>query len=240
MFIYKTTNLVNGKYYIGKYAGKRSTYLGSGVALQKAIDKYGKNNFKRIILEKCSTLTELAYREKYWIELFDAVNDPRSYNIAEGGCGGFSYITKQHYKDNLDKKYGPLLDRPINAISRDYKKEFVVDNGKEVVLITGMDKVCNYLGMSRGQVHNYLLQEGPTSGYKFNSLEIDYYKDSYYLIDGVRYGTSKEVCERYNISKAVLSHRCLKSDRVDWWRIVEVKDKWKLLDINKNFHILDI
>ena len=50
-FIYRTTNLINNKYY-----GKHSThnindgYLGSGVLLYKAIKKYSKENFSRDIL----------------------------------------------------------------------------------------------------------------------------------------------------------------------------------------------
>ena len=229
MFIYKTTNLLNGKYYIGKYAGKRSTYLGSGIHLKSAIEKYGRENFKRVVIEECKSLKELSDREKHWIELFDAVNDPRSYNLTEGGQGGFSHITKAQYADNLDKKYGLMLERPSNAISDYYEEEYVVCAGGEVSVLTGMDEVCKHLGMSRVQVHHYLLQKGATSGYKFNSLEIDSYTDKYYLIDGVQYKTSKEVCDKYKVSQGTLSHRCLKSDRIDWWRIVEVKEKWKKL-----------
>ena len=51
-FIYKTTNLVNGKIYVGKHEFSKdkrlnSSYLGSGVALKRAIIKYGKENFNR-------------------------------------------------------------------------------------------------------------------------------------------------------------------------------------------------
>ena len=47
MIIYKTTNLVNGKIYIGFYSGDRKSYLGSGVLIKKSIKKYGKDSFKR-------------------------------------------------------------------------------------------------------------------------------------------------------------------------------------------------
>ena len=39
MVIYKTTNLINGKYYIGKDIHNNPKYLGSGIALRKAIEK---------------------------------------------------------------------------------------------------------------------------------------------------------------------------------------------------------
>ena len=47
MIIYKTTNLINGKIYIGMSKNKKENYLGSGIYLKYAIDKYGKENFKK-------------------------------------------------------------------------------------------------------------------------------------------------------------------------------------------------
>lgn len=229
MFIYKTTNLLNGKYYIGKYAGKRSTYLGSGIHLKSALEKYGRKNFKRIIIEECKSLKELSDREKYWIELFDAVNDPRSYNLTEGGQGGFSHITKTHYTANLDKKYGKVIQQPPHAITSDHIQEYVVTLDGVSKIFTGMDSVSNYLEIERSQVYKYFNLEKPKKGYKHISLSVDTYTDYFYLIDGVQYETSKEVCNKYNISQGTLSHRCLKSDRFDWWKIVEVKEKWKKL-----------
>ena len=55
-FIYITTNNINGKKYIGqkKYdkEGKWKTYLGSGIILNRAIKKYGAENFSKEIIEK--------------------------------------------------------------------------------------------------------------------------------------------------------------------------------------------
>ena len=88
MQIYKTINQVNGKWYIGKDAGDRAYYYGSGKALKNAILKYGKENFKKIILETCETKEQLIEREKHWISVTNAVTDKMSYNIAAGGEGG--------------------------------------------------------------------------------------------------------------------------------------------------------
>ena len=50
--IYKTTNLINGKYYIGKHETDdiNDDYLGSGIALLAAIKKYGRENFTKEVL----------------------------------------------------------------------------------------------------------------------------------------------------------------------------------------------
>jgi len=50
MIIYKSTNLVNGKFYVGQDSKNYPDYYGSGLILKIAIDKYGKDNFKKEIL----------------------------------------------------------------------------------------------------------------------------------------------------------------------------------------------
>lgn len=87
-FVYKTTNLLNGRFYIGKSSKVNSNYLGSGKLITKAIKKYGVDNFRREILENCDLLEEL---EK--AELFHLNNNldcfvPKGYNILHGSNGG--------------------------------------------------------------------------------------------------------------------------------------------------------
>ena len=88
MYIYKITNKINGKWYIGKHNGKDPNYMGSGKLLKRAIDKHGSENFEKVILESCSSEKELNEREIYWIDSTNAVKDPSSYNLATGGTGG--------------------------------------------------------------------------------------------------------------------------------------------------------
>lgn len=90
--IYKTTNIVNGKYYVGAHRTKdrNDSYLGSGVALKRAIEKYGKENFNREILEECESEDIMFKREA---EIVDVIlEDPNSYNMTRGGKGGFNHI----------------------------------------------------------------------------------------------------------------------------------------------------
>lgn len=86
--IYKTTNILNGKWYIGKDQNNNPEYLGSGKLLSRAIAKYGKSGFRKEILKNVDTIHELNKLEIFFIEQYNAINDENSYNIAGGGHGG--------------------------------------------------------------------------------------------------------------------------------------------------------
>lgn len=103
MIIYKTTNLTTGKIYIGKDKKNNPDYIGSGKILKYAIKKYGKENFKKEILEECSSLQELSDREKYWISKLNSTDRQIGYNIAEGGLGGDTF-SKNPNKEKIRNK----------------------------------------------------------------------------------------------------------------------------------------
>lgn len=91
MYIYKTTNLITGKFYIGKRVYRKKDdnwYLGSGIYLKRAIKKYGREFFIKEIIEWCKDKETLCEREKYWIVFFDATNSNIGYNLSGGGDGG--------------------------------------------------------------------------------------------------------------------------------------------------------
>ena len=88
MHIYRITNLVNGKMYIGMTNGNNKQYIGSGKLLKQAIAKYGIKNFNREILETCETDEELRAAEAKWIKQENAVASREYYNLCEGGRGG--------------------------------------------------------------------------------------------------------------------------------------------------------
>lgn len=97
-FIYLTTNKINDKKYVGmcKYSHEKD-YIGSGKLLKKAIEKYGKENFVRTILEECSTFEEMCISEKKWITELKAVESEQYYNLYEGGLGGCSKSMKEYW-----------------------------------------------------------------------------------------------------------------------------------------------
>lgn len=58
MVVYLTTNMINGKQYIGLDKKNNPSYLGSGLMLKRAIKKYGRANFVKEILQECSSMQE--------------------------------------------------------------------------------------------------------------------------------------------------------------------------------------
>jgi group I intron endonuclease len=102
MIIYKTTNLINGKIYVGKDVKNLDTYLGSGFLLKNAINKYGVENFKKEILEYCENKNQLEKREKYWIKKLNSIKF--GYNLTEGGTGGDTFSNKPESLKNETRK----------------------------------------------------------------------------------------------------------------------------------------
>ena len=93
--IYKTTNTVNNKIYIGKHQTENLTddYLGSGKILIQAIKKYGKEKFIKEILYKFDNEEEMNLMEtKIVDEEFIIRKD--TYNLALGGGGNWNSINK--------------------------------------------------------------------------------------------------------------------------------------------------
>lgn len=89
IIIYKTTNLVNGKIYIGQHTiknkgGNDEWYLGSGTLLWRAIEKFGKENFKRKVICKVYEQELANELEEFFIKKYDSTNLEKGYNILSG------------------------------------------------------------------------------------------------------------------------------------------------------------
>jgi len=94
--IYKTTNKISGKIYIGKSQVKNNNYLGSGLYLKRALKKYGKENFIREIIEdNIKDPIILCEKEIYWIEKLNSRNPKTGYNISKGGDGHSAKHSKE-------------------------------------------------------------------------------------------------------------------------------------------------
>lgn len=86
--VYQTTNLLNGKIYVGKHTTKNlnDSYLGGGKVLKAAIKKHGRGNFKREILI-CALSEKYAFELEAEIVTTEFVKRKDVYNRIEGGGG---------------------------------------------------------------------------------------------------------------------------------------------------------
>lgn len=91
--IYKITNAINNKYYIGRHSTHNvdDGYMGSGIGIKNAIRKYGRENFVTEILDEANSSAELWELEKNYVNE-NVVKDENSYNMCVGG---------QHYLQGL-------------------------------------------------------------------------------------------------------------------------------------------
>lgn len=115
--IYKTTNNINGKFYIGSHKTQdiNDDYIGSGKYLKRSIEKNGLDNFTKEILFIYNTPEEM-YAMEAKIVNEDFLAEENTYNLKIGGFGGWDYINKNGVSNpslgraaadiSLEKKWG--------------------------------------------------------------------------------------------------------------------------------------
>jgi hypothetical protein len=102
-FIYKTTNLLSGKYYIGMHSTSNleDGYMGSGKRLRYSVNKYGKENHRVEIIEFLQDRNELKKREREIVNLNEIAKQD-CLNLMVGGDGGRGF-TIEEQKANAKK-----------------------------------------------------------------------------------------------------------------------------------------
>lgn len=131
-YLYEIRNNVNGKIYLGVHKTKdiNDGYMGSGKVIRYAIEKYGIENFTKVILEQFDSSEKMFAREKEVItEEFLKRNDV--YNLRRGGYGGFDYLNdnseahskraKKGYAKSLKNMNLSDLGKKGNRIQREKK-----------------------------------------------------------------------------------------------------------------------
>ena len=126
-YVYKITNNINGKIYVGKRSCKCSieddTYFGSGIALKSAIKKYGKENFSKTIIIICES-SEEAYEIESVIVNVDFIKLEDTYNLCGGGIGagigeGHPMFGKRGYKHSDEAKMKISISQKGKVLSEE-------------------------------------------------------------------------------------------------------------------------
>ncbi len=118
-YIYKITNTVNNKVYIGQTKNKNErkhqhfcelrNNKHTNKHLQHSFNKYGEGNFTYEIIEHCD-ISNVDEREKYWISCFSSIDMRYGYNIEEGGCQ--TKNLSQFTRNKISKKAKERFQNP--------------------------------------------------------------------------------------------------------------------------------
>ena len=183
-FIYKITNTINGKSYIGQtiqnvkerfyqHCATKCSQAILNMVIHKAINKYGKSNFTIEVIEEVES-TNLNDRERYWIRYYDSYNN--GYNSTKGGQDGIKLFK------NLDTE----------SIVREYK------SGKS------LREIGRLFNVDKQTIKDLLVRNNinlrTTKTYKLSQ------KDREDIIKDLSLGLSrKEIISKWHISKGYLS-----------------------------------
>ena len=194
-FIYKTTNLLSGKYYIGMHStyNLNDGYMGSGNRLRRSLKKHGKENHVVEILEFCLSLDELKKREEEIVNLNEIAKE-ECLNLRVGGTGGFTSeqqkinALKSHKKQkHLRETNKEWKEKNIEAKSKSMKQQYEkgVRDRKIVLDWTGLNhseetkKIMSELKKGKGLgIENsqfgtcWIEKEGSNKKIKKEELEI--------------------------------------------------------------------
>jgi len=125
VFIYKITNNVNNKFYIGKttmsierrFQHHKRCKQPEKMVLEKAILKYGKENFTIKCIDIANNLEELNLKEIEYIK-----NLKPNYNVSPGGTGGALFLGKKHTEESKNKIRQKRIGAKVSMETREKMK----------------------------------------------------------------------------------------------------------------------
>ena len=118
-YIYKKTIIKTGKCYIGKHNGNNNNYKGGGVDYLNDYKKFITNrklDLKEEILEYINDVSTLNEREKYWLDYYDAADNPLFYNKTNKSYG------PSNHTNESKSKIGKSNSKPKPQIFKDKMK----------------------------------------------------------------------------------------------------------------------
>jgi hypothetical protein len=149
--VYKTTNKVNERYYIGvhKTTNPYDDYVGSGKLLKRAIEKYGIEHFTKEVLFIFGTPEEAFTKEKELVTV-DLLESGECYNLKVGGEGGWDHVNtgccsdkNKRYDDNYQKLVSPFSNQERFLELDEATRKRIID-GKNVGRLKGLLAMKEY------------------------------------------------------------------------------------------------
>lgn len=208
-FVYETTNLINGK----KYRGAHSTenicdgYLGSGIALHRAIKKYGKDNFSRSILEFYDSLDDLYAGERAYVDNIWVLNE-FSYNLCIGGGKSGAGVESKLYGNKLSKE-------TRNKIGIANKRALL---GKKIPIDVKVKISCGVSNHWRNNEHPFLTRHGKSTN-RYVTISDEVLQTIFKLY--LEYYSINEISKFVSISPKIIRSRLVSAG------IYDVNNKWK-------------
>jgi group I intron endonuclease len=199
--IYKITNKLNGKIYIGQSTKDDPSYLGSGIIIIKSVEKYGRDNFIKEVIEYCEG-DVVNEREIYWINFYNSTDRKIGYNISTGGNGG-NLGDMVNEKISLRQK-GKILSKDI------FGNIFIVDknderylNGELVGFHKNMKPSNKGVPMSDEQKQKLRKPKPKTEEYKNKMRDAINKRPKIMIVclnTGVVYNSMKDAAEELNLT----------------------------------------
>lgn len=192
--VYKTTNLINGKVYIGLHqtTDPYDSYLGSGKLIKKAIKKHGRENFKKEVLNIFTSREDMINMEIKLVNK-DFINRSDTYNLNEGGLG-IASLSKENFSEAISKMKKTLKDKNLTEVSKKRINTMVKKYGQNIFKEIGKKS-------SLKQKENY------KNGYinpNTNLNDINIYNNKNSIQYTCKREKLEEVCDLHNLPKRVI------------------------------------
>jgi group I intron endonuclease len=243
--LYKTTNLVNGKIYVGVHKvsdTKHSRrYLGSGKVLKPAIEKYGRRNFLRITLAEFDNYKD-AYKAEAEMVNEDFLKRTDIYNVKLGGEGSIGFKPTEQTKRRMSiankgrvasdeqklnyskaqlgntKWLGKHHTEESKAKISAANKGHTRNTGKILTPENKAKLIASNIGRVKSKEEIEKLRIANSGANNYGSIAV--------VINGVYYSTRKFAAEAENVSPPTVSDR-IKSPKSKWegWRLATPEEK---------------